>query len=404
MTDYILLEKCVDVYHLRRVVEGIKNYCEDAEAPLRFLPYGLRDLNDLPHSIRRRLIGIVAFDPGHRVCARLQNPPCPTLHLTEHGGDPDGPTLKHREEGVLAAHYLIQELGLRQLAIVRGENNPGCVRRAEEFLQVARSEGFPVAVCQVSTLRSAVSDNPIRTAPWRVKEKSRFPDIPSLLEDLNRPAGIFCTDDALAARVTLSARESGLQIPEDLTVLGVGGVHPPAVEGVHAVSIVALDHFRSGWEAARLLHQFHRSKKAESVSIPPLGLLHRQTSLRRSSCDPAVQKALKLIQRNPEISIDELCDRVFLSRRNLENRFRASTRITLARAIEYERFSQARLYLAQPRYKTSAVAGLAGYANPEQMRRSFHRMAGVSPSTYREGLVSQPAKGSPGKALSARTP
>lgn len=128
--------------------------------------------------------------------------------------------------GELAAGCLL-ELGHRELAFVGDpEDNPphGFTSSRD------RCTGFR------ATLAEAGCEPPerwIRTATHGTEEAARLAH--DLLSDDDRPTAVFAASDTQALGVMLAARELGLRIPEDLSVLGFDDVEVAAHVGLSTV-------------------------------------------------------------------------------------------------------------------------------------------------------------------------
>jgi DNA-binding LacI/PurR family transcriptional regulator len=121
--------------------------------------------------------------------------------------------------GRTATRHLI-ELGHRRIAMISGPERVLCCR--------ARLDGY----------RSALDAAGIAVDPRLVKRvnlchEDGYTAARELLADRNRPTAIFTANDVQALGVYLAAREAGLRVPEDLSVVGfddlpvVSWVDPP---------------------------------------------------------------------------------------------------------------------------------------------------------------------------------
>ena len=66
---------------------------------------------------------------------------------------------------------------------------------------------------------AGLEPGPYARAPFRLRRGRQGPAL-SLLDAADRPTAIFCDDDILAGGVYLAARERGLRIPDDVSVVG----------------------------------------------------------------------------------------------------------------------------------------------------------------------------------------
>ncbi|MFO1418928.1 MAG: GlxA family transcriptional regulator [Methylotetracoccus sp.] len=98
-------------------------------------------------------------------------------------------------------------------------------------------------------------------------------------------------------------------------------------------------------------------------------------------------RALQLwIIENPgeDLRNEALAERMAMSPRNFARVFQQETGMTPARFVEKARVDAARHFLGTTDHRIETVAQLAGFVDPERMRRAFIRLIGISPLQYRE--------------------
>lgn len=83
-------------------------------------------------------------------------------------------------------------------------------------------------------------------------------------------------------------------------------------------------------------------------------------------------------------TLEILAGRAAMSPRTLLRRFRRETGLTPAKFIERARIEYAKRLLGESDSRTGRVASRAGFGNDERMRRSFHRVLGMSPRAWRQ--------------------
>ena len=85
-----------------------------------------------------------------------------------------------------------------------------------------------------------------------------------------------------------------------------------------------------------------------------------------------------------DLRVEKLAEHVGMSPRNFHRAYTQSTGVTPARMVARMRVEAARRTLEQADLGVAAVAKRCGFGTEEQMRRTFQRELGVSPSGYRE--------------------
>lgn len=144
-----------------------------------------------------------------------------------------------------------------------------------------------------------------------------------------------------------------------------------------ALAIVAQDHGETlARQVAQQLVVYYRRPGGQSQFSPMLTVARSEG--RFASLLEHVRTHLS--DRHP---VEALAARACMSPRNFARAFVAETGSTPAKVVERIRADAARAALQSGTLSVQAVAAQCGYANPEQMRRSFLRRFGVSPSSLR---------------------
>lgn len=104
---------------------------------------------------------------------------------------------------------------------------------------------------------------------------------------------------------------------------------------------------------------------------------------RRNAC---VREALEYIELHYEddISIQQLADRLYVSRTYLHRIFKDAVGHSLKEHLIDFRMKKACWYLAQTDYPVAVVARSVGYEDPLYFSKLFRQKKGVSPTEYRE--------------------
>ena len=104
--------------------------------------------------------------------------------------------------------------------------------------------------------------------------------------------------------------------------------------------------------------------------------------------DVVMQVRSKLADRLPDGQLDEaeIAAMLNLSRRSLQRRL-GEQGMTFTQLQEQTRRELALQYVRDPRYSFGEIAYLVGFSEPGNFSRAFRRWHGVSPSQYRERLM-----------------
>jgi AraC-like DNA-binding protein len=134
------------------------------------------------------------------------------------------------------------------------------------------------------------------------------------------------------------------------------------------------------------LHAMAVLAEALEQTVVPATAPVKVAALRHPGDDDAlVVHARELIwtQSHRELSVAQIARDLAVTRRTLERRFHAATGSTLLQDVTACRLGRAKRLLAETELLVKNVAYLAGFPSQEQMRVTFLKYEGLSPSDYR---------------------
>lgn len=377
----VVFEADFSSYHLAYVRSGVGRYFSGGQRSASFLQLTSTELIELygPDVMKRMSVIGYLRDPRSAAFFHRHNIPC--LNLNEQELPLGlGFTVQIRGEGETAADYFVGEANLNSLGFIGNSHTLGHARRLREFSSRAAKHGLEVETVMLKTTFATGDQWDIQISA--IEERRGL--FRSFLSRLRKPAGVFCGDDRIAIRLFYTAQLMGIRVPEELAILAIGSPDRSKDPWAHVSSIVQLDHHQLGYTAARLLDEYLTTgNKPETVVLAPSGICHSQTTFRRTVGDSVVRQALMHIQKDPSVDVPTICKRLNLSRQTMDMRFRRASNTTLAKAIEIERFIQAKRLIMNPNYSLDAIAAIAGYPNRRSMRRSFYRFTQMSPQEFR---------------------
>jgi GntR family transcriptional regulator of arabinose operon len=125
------------------------------------------------------------------------------------GGEEFNAVLMDDEAGGRIAASYLHEHGHRRIAMVFDADYPPKIRRKDGALELLRDRGVGVPPEWLISYRAPYTAGTLRESVRAV-----------LSDRSDRPSAFFCTSDEEAAEVIAIADEAGLQVPEDLSVMG----------------------------------------------------------------------------------------------------------------------------------------------------------------------------------------
>ena len=261
--------------------EGVSIATEEAGLGMLLLPGSARQARE-PEAVGNAVVdGFVVYcmaDDDPLVGAALDRG-LPVI-LVDHPGVRDVPFVGIDDEGAAAtaARYLIG-LGHRRLGVISFEltqeatggvadlRNPD---RATFWPSRARLRGYASAVAEAGLSAAAV---PVYECAENTVEWGRL-GAGVLLDEETCPTALLCLSDQLAFGAMEAARERGLSVPGDLSIVGFDDV-PEAARATPALTTVHQPHVEKGLLAGRMLVARLGDEEPPEVGLLPTYLVER---------------------------------------------------------------------------------------------------------------------------------
>ena len=283
--------------------------------------------------------------------------------------------LDHEAIGRMGAEHLLS-LGFRDLLFYSHTVDSRIAEgRRDAFRQSAGERGARCSDLWWST------DTPMPRGVGRIGWLGRQ------LKAFARPLGVMAVNDVVASEVIEAAEQAGLRVPEDVAVLGADN-NPILTElGSVPISSVDVGKRRVGYEAAALLDRLMSGQRVgpEWIRVPPVDVVVRRSTEVLAVGDADVGQAARFIRdhfREP-ITVGDVADAALLSRRRLQDRFRAAIGHGMSEEITRQRVVFGKHLLTNTSHKISSVARLAGFGSVQRMSKVFGREVGIAPRDYR---------------------
>lgn len=204
---------------------------------------------------------------------------------------------------------------------------------------------------------------------------------------LPKPIGVLASNDRRALQLLAVCRKLGIAIPDEVAVLGVDNDEVFCELANPTLSSIALSTQCIGYEAGRTLERLMRGQKPKenTLLIPPVGVVPRQSSERGVILDPEVAAAVRYIALHvqDDLQVADVVREVTVSRRSLHQRFLEVLGRTPAQEILRAQVEMAKQVLAETDESMARVATMAGFSNAKQLGNSFRHITGAAPTAYR---------------------
>lgn len=330
--------------------------------------------------------GIIARIANDRIAQAVIAADVPTiaLGLTDEQLQPDNPLSKFSEISSdpvevsrLAAEHLL-ERRLTRFAYVGSDDRGWSKRRETAFKNLLEQRGYS----------PHIYSTPKRPQD-RIWEREQSL-LARWMSNLPTPIGLFACDDDRGREVLEVCRLVGLNVPEDVAVIGVDNDEVFCELSDPPLSSIALNAETAGYRAAALLDEMMhgRVRKRQQIIVETVGVATRRSTDIVAVEDEDIASALQFIRREQGrgISVEDVVQTVAVSRRNLEKRFRDTIGRSILDEIQLVRLDRAKRLLVETTYPISKVADLAGFGSAGYFIQFFQRRVGKTPRRYRTDM------------------
>jgi LacI family transcriptional regulator len=279
-----------------------------------------------------------------------------------------------RQAARLAAEHFL-ERGFRNFAYCGYHGRIWSQHREEGFAERLRAAGMTSHVYEPPDRRRGLS--------WDREE----PAVRAWLEALPKPVGVMTCNDIRGRQVLEASLAAGLEVPDQVAVVGVDDdplicnlSNPP-------LSSVALNLENAGYQAAELLDRLMNG----STTGPSRILAEARWVVARRSTDVVaiddrhVSRALRFIrdQAQSPIAVADVVQRAGISRRGLEIRFQKAVGCSIRQHIQRTRIDKTKRLLVDTNLPAQRIAALAGFSSLAYLSNVFRREVGLTLAQYR---------------------
>jgi len=321
--------------------------------------------------------GIIMREQG-RMDTHLLNMGIPVVYSGHRCGPVQGiPNIlgDDRQIGTMAADDLIAR-GFRNFGFCGFKNMWWSIDRGRFFSERLAATGFQVDVHELSA-GSFTS--------FRAGDSNSMVD---WLRSLPFPCGVFaCTDD-LCRQLAEACRLAGINVPEEVALLGVDNDELVCEFASPPLSSIVLNAGKSGYDAAAVLQRMMQGESVGEITIPMPAprIVTRQSTDILAVDDPVVAKALCYIREHDRkgMLVAEIARAVGVSRRVLELHFRKSMNRSVYEEVLRLRMDRACMLLVETNLSIAQVAEALDYEESKYFSRGFRQVIGLSPLAYRK--------------------
>lgn len=273
---------------------------------------------------------------------------------------------------MVADHFLNR--GYRRFAAYTLDTESFFRERVSNFVSRIEATGSP---CEL--LPSQGESTPL---DWE-KHQS---ELITWLNSLEKPVGIFATNDQLASRLLDACQRAGIAVPEEVAVVGCENEETLCTFTSPPLTSVEFDGDQVGFRAAQILDQLMNGETPEpSMLVPPRGIKVRGSSDEWVIEDPIVLRAVRMIREQAllGLNVSNICNELRVSRSTLERRMKSHLKRGPKEEILRVRFREVNRLLRNTDFTIEAIAEIAGFSHAHYLQTSFRERYNITPGGYR---------------------
>jgi LacI family transcriptional regulator len=279
--------------------------------------------------------------------------------------------------GQLAADYLMEQ-GFRSFAFCGFEGIQWSRNRARSYTQKLAESGMKSVVYDpIHSKRGHVSGPAVRAiAQW--------------LKSLTKPVAIMAANDDRALEITLACKMADLDIPDDVSILGVDDDELICDLSRPPLSSIRLSTEMAGYRAAEMLYTIMQHKPIRPadrrIDVTPLYVVTRNSTDILAIEDSDVAAAIRYIRDHARknISVGDVVNEVMLSKRTLQQRFKKVRGHSIHNEIKRVRVDVLARMLLDTHLSISRIAESLQFPDVAYLSNWFKHEMGMSPSAYRK--------------------
>lgn len=208
------------------------------------------------------------------------------------------------------------------------------------------------------------------------------------LLSLPKPVGLFACDDSFALRVSQICKINNILIPEEISLLGVDNDELICHLSDPPISSIVTDVEKGGYEAGRLIDRMISGEIKEpfNIIIQPTRIELRKSTEKYDIENEYISQVVNFIEDHftSDIDIEGLTERVPLSRRNLEVKFKEEMGTSIYQFILSCRIDYFANLLLTTERTLFDLALESGFNDCKNISRIFKRIKGCTPFEYRK--------------------
>jgi len=276
--------------------------------------------------------------------------------------------------GAMAARFFIN----RRFKNFAFYGNKGMVWSRE------RAEGFRKEVEKIGGNYYYFESDNLNVDQW----SRSYIQLDDWLSSLPKPVGLLACDDNFALQVSEICKINGIQIPDEVALLGVDNDELICNLSDPPISSIVLDVEKGGYEVGRLIDRYIKKAKKDpfNIVIKPTRFELRASTEKYDISNEYISKVVNYIDDNliSDINIEELVQMTPFSRRYLEVKFKKEMNVSIYQFILQSRIENLSNLLLTTNRSLFDLALESGFNDSKNISRLFKRIKGCTPTKYRQ--------------------
>lgn len=249
--------------------------------------------------------------------------------------------------------------------------------RAEGYLCRLKEAGYDCQQLVWCRARGRRGDSWANRQAWLSRVLSRQPE----------PLAILCSDDTVAVEVIEACIRTGIRIPEQVAVMGIGNLELYSDSTPIALSSISVDYELLALEAARLLDRQMAGKRAPTapILIAPSGIVARKSTDTIAVDHPEVASAIRFMldHYNKALGVRDIVAATTIAQTRLYQAFQTELEQSPMAVLRTIRMEKAKQMLRETDMKVRDVAKACGLVDAINLYRLLIRDCGMAPKKYR---------------------
>lgn len=220
-------------------------------------------------------------------------------------------------------------------------------------------------------------------------DKFRGENLGHWLMGLPKPCGIFAANDEVAQNVIVAAQHAGLNVPNDVAVVGVDNDELYCEGTMPGITSIATDRYEVGIQLGKMLIEIINNQHMDIVhsTYKPSRIIRRGSTRRLGHANQRVNMALEYIRRQAcigPIRIEDVAKAMGCSYRLATQEFRTTLGHSIIQEVQNVRLAHICEQLRTSKRSITEIIFDCGYESESYVKHEFARRFGMSMSTWRD--------------------